>query len=169
MKGVLITALVLAGILLISNVDKGVERYARDRIQVMVGPGTPLETVVQEFESARVIDEEKGIVGIPENETMFYVRKFEREHSVMFASQIPMPPEFKWSVYQSRLKKMIQNYTAGDLPRARQSVRGRHSAASGRLCGLGTPVQQGYKLAKIGADVRLSETITGGGAILDGK
>lgn len=115
LKGVLITVLVLAGILLISNVDKGVERYARDRIQVMVGPGTPLEAVVLKFKGTRVINEEKGIVGIPEDEAMFYVRKFEREHDVMFATQIPVPPQFKFSVYQSRLKKMIQNYTQGDL------------------------------------------------------
>lgn len=111
-KGMLLIVFVLLLIFLISNLDKGWETHAPDRI--VVSAGQELENTVGRIPGTKVIDAELGIVQVPYGETEAYMAKFYQHLEVLNVSKIPVEANFRFSKYAYELNKVFQGYLTSD-------------------------------------------------------
>lgn len=115
LQGLLVAIGILAGILLISNLDKGIDVISKTEIQVVLLPGGTLQNVVDTFPGTQITDAEAGYVSVPAAKKTELERQIARHREVQLTLPVVTTPSFDFKRYTEAVKVQFNSYLDGDL------------------------------------------------------
>lgn len=115
LKALLIGLLVLVGILLISNLDKGVERYASDKLQVLPRGDRELAEIVAPMPGVKILNPDQNIISVPPEKFAEYGAELKRKGFVASVMLVEQDPKFSITQYGAFLRQKLVQYTKGDF------------------------------------------------------
>lgn len=116
-KLLLIGVCIFLGIVLMSNVDKGVTRYQPDVLQVKLRPTSDLtlQKALAAHPELSVSDEAQGLVHVPFGQVEKYQRVLRVDRHFMMVNPIPVPPSYSVKKYLFEVKEQLKHYQTGEL------------------------------------------------------
>ncbi|MFD2170270.1 ABC transporter permease subunit [Tumebacillus lipolyticus] len=115
LQGILITVCILLGIVLISNVEKGIDVISKEEVQVVLLPGGKLQSVVESFPGAVIVDESAGILKFPPETLKAMSSQLNRHKQVQAVLPVVTTPSFDFKNYAEALKNQANSYLDGDF------------------------------------------------------
>ncbi|TCP57657.1 ABC-type dipeptide/oligopeptide/nickel transport system permease component [Tumebacillus sp. BK434] len=115
LQGLLVAVGILAGILLISNLDKGIDVISKTEIQVVLLPGGQLEHVVEAFPGTKITDAAAGYIAVPAGKKEVLERQIARHREVQLTLPVVTAPSFDLARYTKALQEQMKSYLDGDF------------------------------------------------------
>lgn len=115
LQGLLVAVGILAGILLISNLDKGIDVISKDQIQIVLLPGGNIHNVINAFPGTAIVDEGAGYISVPAAKKEELERQIGRHKEVQLTLPVVTTPSFNFSRYGEALNVQIKSYLDGDF------------------------------------------------------
>lgn len=107
--------MILLGVLLLTNLDKGFQNTEQDKLIVQARPHVTLEQIVLNFPEAEIESLDEQIVSVPYGKTEEYLKRFEADQGVQSVQLIPVQGSFQIKKYVYGFKERIQQYFQGDF------------------------------------------------------
>ncbi|HEU4963517.1 MAG TPA: hypothetical protein VFV52_06615, partial [Bacilli bacterium] len=116
LKGGLLFVVVLLGILLVSNLDKGVTTESPNELRLILEPPQTMQQVAEKYPELQV-DEETNTITVPESKTEAYTKKLVDNHDAKQVMRVESTPAFHFDRYWKAVSDKVTGYFEGDLGR----------------------------------------------------
>lgn len=117
-KALLIGVLILIGILLISNINRGFETFEQDKIRVYTKVNMKLADVVAAHPQTAVVDADQRVprlVSIPYGEAGKWLPIFRQDKRVAGADTIPLKTHFSMKKYTYEIQSQVKQLLNGNF------------------------------------------------------
>ncbi|WP_442604389.1 ABC transporter permease subunit [Paenibacillus sp. KN14-4R] len=104
-------------IFLLSNLQYGISSKPSERIQVFVDKRIidNFEDLVKLYPGVKVLDNEKGILGVTTENLISTVKKIQKVPGVVEINTLPGNPSYSFSKYFENISGMLSKYAKGDF------------------------------------------------------